>query len=66
MKLVELRRICDGLINTHGDDMDVSFVYPLPHATQRRTKLGNITRYEVNDSYVRFVLNYARSGEAES
>lgn len=69
MKLGELRRICDRLMDAHGEDLDVSFVYPLPHATQRRTKLGRVTKYEVStddgSGYVRFILNHAR-GEEES
>jgi hypothetical protein len=64
MKLGELRRICDRLLDAHGDDLEVGFVYPIPHATQRRTRLGKVTSYEVAASdgsgYVRFHLNYAR------
>ena len=69
MKLGELRRICDRLLDIHGEDLDVSFVYPLPHATQRRTKVGVVTSYEVSTSdsanSVRFILNYARAALGE-
>ena len=65
MKLGELRRICDRLLDAHGEDLEVDFCYPVPHATQRRTKLGGITSYQVmlDDSgagRIRVYLNYAR------
>ena len=65
MKLGELRRICDRLLDAHGEDLEVDFVYPVPHATQKRTKLGSITSYQVmlDDSgagRIRVYLNYAR------
>ena len=67
MKVGELRRICDELMETHGKDLELDFLYPVPHATQRRTKIANITSYEVigvQDGSpflnVRFHVNYAR------
>ena len=71
MKLEELRRICDRLLDVHGEDLEVDFVYPVPHATQRRTKLGGITSYQVmlddsGASRMRVYLNYARGPEVTS
>ena len=65
MKLGELRRICDRLLDAHGEDLEVDFVYPVPHATQKRTKLGGITSYQVmldaaGAGRIRVYLNYAR------
>jgi hypothetical protein len=65
MRIGELRRICDRLLDIHEADLDIDFVYPIPHATQKRTKLGQITSYQVmlDDSgahRVRVYLNYAR------
>ena len=64
MKIEELRRICDRLLDAHGEELEVDFVYPVPHATQRRTKLGGITSYQVmisdSTARVRVYLNYAR------
>ena len=65
MKLGELRRICDRLLDAHGEDLEVDFVYPIPHATQKRTKLGGITSYQVmlddaGAGRIRVYLNYAR------
>lgn len=71
MKLGELRRICDRLLDAHGEDLEVDFVYPVPHATQKRTKLGGITSYQVmlddsGASRMRVYLNYARGPEVTS
>ena len=68
MKLGELRRICDRLMDAHGEDLEVDFVYPVPHATQKRTKLARITSYQVmlynsDTGRVRVYLNYARGPE---
>lgn len=65
MKLGELRRICDRLLDAHGEELEVDFVYPVLHATQKRTKLAGITSYQVmlddsGASRVRVYLNYAR------
>jgi hypothetical protein len=72
MNIGELRKICDSLTEIYGENLEVSFVYPLPHATQRRTKLGHVTKFEVSvengthdHGYVRFILNHARGEEAK-
>lgn len=71
MKLGELRRICDRLLDAHGEELEVDFVYPVPHATQKRTKLAGITSYQVmlddsGASRMRVYLNYARGPEVTS
>lgn len=68
MKLGELCRVCDKLMDAHGEDLEVDFVYPVPHATQKRTKLGGITSYQVmlddkGAGRIRVYLNYARGPE---
>lgn len=64
MKLGELRRICDRLLDAHGEDLEVDFVCPVPHATQRRTKLGGMVMLDDSGAgRIRVYLNYARGPE---
>jgi hypothetical protein len=61
MKLRELKAIIDGLVETHGGDMDTRFKYRFGSG---RTSQGPVTGYEVSTGTVRFAIDHAR-GEPE-
>lgn len=67
MKLCELRDTIDALIELHGVNSRIQVIYPCSN----RTKIGNITGYEVvrdereGHSSVKFKINHAR-GEGEA
>ena len=66
MRLRELKAIIDGLVETHGGDMDARFKYRFGSG---RTSQGPVTGYEVNPrpapfrGTVRFTIDHARGNE---
>jgi hypothetical protein len=68
MKLQELKAIIDGLVETHGGEMDTKFKYRFGSG---RTAQGAVTSYQVGPpmqgdrrGFVRFDIDHAR-GEPE-
>jgi hypothetical protein len=68
MKLQELKAIIDGLVETHGGEMDTKFKYRFGSG---RTAQGAVTSYQVGPpmqcdrrGFVLFAIDYAR-GEPE-
>jgi hypothetical protein len=68
MKLHELKAIIDGLVETHGGDMETVFKYRFGSG---RTSQGPVTSYQVSPpsqsagrGFVRFAIDHAR-GEPE-
>jgi hypothetical protein len=63
MRLRELKAIIDGLVETHGGDMDTRFKYRFGSG---RTSQGPVTGYEVHPpksplpGSVRFTIDHAR------
>lgn len=67
VKLHELKSIIDGLVETHGGEMDAQFKYRFGSG---RTAQGSVTSYQVTPKsggmrgFVRFAIDHAR-GEPE-
>jgi hypothetical protein len=67
MKLHQLKAIIDGLVETHGGDMEAQFKYRFGSG---RTSQGPVTSYQVtpksgpHPGFVRFAIDHAR-GEPE-
>jgi hypothetical protein len=62
MKLHELKRIIDGLIEVHGEEMEAVFKYRFGSG---RTSQGPVTGYQVSPrnngiGFVRFTIDHAR------